>query len=328
MTFIERQLRPHQSDFLDGFLSGHDQRALLVAAPGTGKSLTALVAATRMLNQRLVDRVLFVAADRVTAEQWRRVLPKNKLSWFERSAGTITGVTTYSMLSQAAERTWKDVPSETKWLFIFDDISWAATRLEAIASDALLRFPASRALFMSTSVPSISVDKRFSFDTEYFSQDALAEATTQSGLIQLAPSFGILQKIQNKLVDLDNLGWRDFEKLIAHLLETDGYNVELMQGSKDDGIDVVATRDLGDAGLFKSLWQAKKYRLDRKVGLSLVREMADVRADYKASKAIIVTTSYLTSGALDRVKRDRFQLGKVDRTDLDKWVERTLRGKS
>ncbi|RWC38691.1 MAG: restriction endonuclease [Mesorhizobium sp.] len=112
------------------------------------------------------------------------------------------------------------------------------------------------------------------------------------------------------------------------MLEADGYSVDLMQGTKDGGVDVVAVRDLGTAGLMKSIWQAKKNHVDRKVGLSIVRELADTRLEHKASKAFIVTTSFLTSGVLQRVERDKFLLGKVDRFDLDQWIDRTLRGES
>lgn len=91
-------------------------------------------------------------------------------------------------------------------------------------------------------------------------------------------------------------------------------------------IDVIAVKDLGIAGMFKAIWQAKRNRVDRKIGLSLVRELADTRLEHGATKAFIVTTSYLTRGALDRVERDRHVLGKVDRDDLDLWIDRTLRG--
>jgi restriction system protein len=120
------------------------------------------------------------------------------------------------------------------------------------------------------------------------------------------------------------MSWRDFEKLIATLLENDGYVVELMQGSKDGGVDVVAVKDLGANGYFKALWQAKKQSLSNKVGISVVRELADTRQEFGASKGIIVTSSYLTRGALQRIDRDKYILGKVDREDLDAWIKRTL----
>lgn len=61
-----------------------------------------------------------------------------------------------------------------------------------------------------------------------------------------------------------------------------------------------------------------------KVGLHLIRELADSVHEFKASKGIIVTTSFLTKGALDRVERDKYTLGKVDRNDLEAWINRIL----
>lgn len=100
--------------------------------------------------------------------------------------------------------------------------------------------------------------------------------------------------------------------------------MELMKGTKDGGVDVVAYKDLGPAGMFKTLWQAKKKKLTNKVGLEVVRELADTRQELGASKALIVTSSYLTRGALLRIERDKHILGKVDRDDLMQWVDRTL----
>jgi hypothetical protein len=317
------RLHRHQSEFLQGFLERNDSRTLLVAPPGTGKTLVARVAAARMLEAGLADRVLLIAGHRALLEQWRESSAKGEEGSLGPASPTLA--VTYSELSHEPERIWGDMPPATRWLFLFDGIEWAADRLEAIAAKALLRFPGSRALFIARDAPPMAVDAQFAFTYEFFGRDALAATVTQSGLTRLAPSPGLLQRVQRKLIQLEDLSWREFELLIAQMLKNDGYQVELMQGSKDGGVDVVAIRDMGNAGLFKSVWQAKKNRSDRKVGLSVVRELADTRLEHGASKAVIVTTSYLTSGALDRVERDRYLLGKVDRGDLDRWIERTLR---
>jgi len=56
---------------------------------------------------------------------------------------------------------------------------------------------------------------------------------------------------QGKL--LSELNWRDFEKLVAQLLEKSGWKMELTQGSKGGGIDVVAAMEDSEVGLIKSL---------------------------------------------------------------------------
>lgn len=119
---------------------------------------------------------------------------------------------------------------------------------------------------------------------------------------------------------LSELGWRAFEEMIATLLEQSNWSVEHTRGSKDGGIDVVAIKDDPVLGKIKSLWQAKKYHPTNKVQLHHVRELSAVRYDQKATKAIIVTTSHLTSGALDWIRRDEFQLDYKEKDDLEKWV--------
>ena len=71
--------------------------------------------------------------------------------------------------------------------------------------------------------------------------------------------------------------------------------------------------------------QAKKKKYGNKVGIETIRELADTRNEQKASKGIIVTTTFLTNGALERVNRDQYILGKVDRNDLMKWIDDVLR---
>ncbi|CAM3111669.1 hypothetical protein RAHE111665_15650 [Rariglobus hedericola] len=140
-----------------------------------------------------------------------------------------------------------------------------------------------------------------------------------------SPSFELLKRLISEGKNLEDLSWRSFEILVAELLKADGYEVELMQGTKDGGVDVIATRDMGPAGVVKTLWQAKKYSKG-KVGLSVIRELADTRAEHGANKALVVTSTFLTRGALQRIEREKFLLGKVDRNDLRQWLVRYANG--
>ena len=119
---------------------------------------------------------------------------------------------------------------------------------------------------------------------------------------------------------LSELKWREFEQMIATLLEQSGWSIELTRGSKDGGIDVVALKEDPILGKIKSLWQAKKYHPKNKVQLRDVRDLSAVRDDQKATKAIIVTTSHLTGGALAWIRHDEFRLDYKDKDDVEKWV--------
>jgi HJR/Mrr/RecB family endonuclease len=156
------------------------------------------------------------------------------------------------------------------------------------------------------------------YNTNFFQLEIV-----RRNIARFSPSQEVLQSLWAKHLSIDSLSWRQFEKLVAELLCTDGYTINTIKGTKDGGIDVVAFKNDGISGYFKTVWQAKKYSKN-KVGLHLIRELADSVHEFNASKGIIVTTSFLTADALQRVHRDRYTLGKVDRTDLQSWVSRIL----
>jgi restriction system protein len=121
---------------------------------------------------------------------------------------------------------------------------------------------------------------------------------------------------------LSEMDWRSFEKLIAELLERDGWNIQLMRGTKDGGIDVVSTRTDPAVGALKAVWQAKRYGEGHKVQLSHARELSGVIERERASKGVLVTTTSLTRGALDWVKQDEFRLSAKDGEGVRRWIEK------
>lgn len=121
---------------------------------------------------------------------------------------------------------------------------------------------------------------------------------------------------------LSELDWRSFEKLIGELLEREGYQVEVTRGSKDGGVDVIASIQDPNIGLIRSIWQAKKYSLSNKVGLAEVRELSGLVARPNVTKGIVVTTSHLTRGALEWIKKDTYKLSVKDKDEVEAWVMR------
>jgi restriction system protein len=149
------------------------------------------------------------------------------------------------------------------------------------------------------------------------------------GWVQTSPTCLLLAAEllhQGKL--LSEMHWRDFEKLIAVLLENDGWEVQLTKASRDGGIDVVATRSDPTVGEIRSVWQAKKLGLTSKVTLRDVRELSAVREAESATKGLIVTTSHLTRNAIEWVRRDIYRLGYKDKEGVECWVRAVLLGKT
>jgi restriction system protein len=112
--------------------------------------------------------------------------------------------------------------------------------------------------------------------------------------------------------------------VIGELLAHQGYEVEVGRGTKDGGVDVLAWKKVAPLGLLRTVWQAKH---SPKVGLSTIRELADIRDQSQATKGFIVTTGHLTRGALKRITQETYRLGKYDGVDLRKWILATLSGR-
>jgi HJR/Mrr/RecB family endonuclease len=87
-----------------------------------------------------------------------------------------------------------------------------------------------------------------------------------------------------------------FEELIAELLRKDGWTVDLTLPTRDGGFDILALRNVDGIDV-QLLAQAKKYRPDRPVGVSAIRELYAVKLRRHATKALLATTSYVTAPA-------------------------------
>jgi hypothetical protein len=121
---------------------------------------------------------------------------------------------------------------------------------------------------------------------------------------------------------LSEMDWREFEKLIAELLERDGWDIQLLRGTKDGGIDVISSRTDPTIGPLKAVWQAKRYGEGRKVQLAHARELSGVVHREAATKGVLVTTTSLTRGALDWIKQDEFRLSARDGDEVRRWIQR------
>src|SRR6202049_4833736 len=72
--------------------------------------------------------------------------------------------------------------------------------------------------------------------------------------------------------------------------------------------------------------ECKRYRPDRKVGLSIVQRLYGIKTSYGATKAFLVTSSSFTRDALKFAKQHLWELDLKDHSDLLNWL--TLHWKS
>ncbi|SIO38163.1 restriction endonuclease [Salinivibrio sp. ES.052] len=318
------QLRSWQQNFVDQYLSSDAQKSLLIAVTGTGKTITALSAAKGKIEKGDVSRVVVVSDRKMLQYQWAHVAREIGME-IDTTFGQRSASLTYQSIIRS-KKEFEEVVTGQDSIFIFDEAAKLSKRTEDLGEEVLRQNPNSKLLYLSSiPVRGHTFDWTHEIGREFIYQPEIIRLPeTQIEIARYSPSILLLEQLRAPGFSLESLSWRQFEILISRLLEADGYEIELMNGTKDGGVDIVAVKDMKEAGLYKALWQAKKYKTSSKVGISAIRELADVRNEFGASKGILVTTSFLTRGALDRVYRDKYILGKVDRNDLGNWINRQL----
>lgn len=113
---------------------------------------------------------------------------------------------------------------------------------------------------------------------------------------------------------LENMHWRDFERLTAEYFRRRGYNARdnLFAGA-DGGTDVRLEKDG-----HHYLVQCKHWR-QRQVGVKIVRELAGIIASQGASGGYVVTSGRFTSGA--RQFAQSMQIELIDGSHLHAQIQ-------
>lgn len=116
---------------------------------------------------------------------------------------------------------------------------------------------------------------------------------------------------------LKGLNWRDFEKIVAALLESQGYQVELGPGWNDGGIDLkLIQRDpIGD---ILTLVQVKRYN-KIKIRLEAVQALHGVTMADGAANGMFVTTSAYLPSAERFADRDNVPMTLHTSSDVQQW---------
>jgi HJR/Mrr/RecB family endonuclease len=149
------------------------------------------------------------------------------------------------------------------------------------------------------------------------------EAISSDVLITLSRIDVLLYKELHRHPELlKSLNWRLFERLLADILETFGYSIELMQGTKDGGIDIVAFGNSSVLGAHKYLLQAKRWK--NSVGIEPVQQLLFVASRDRATKACLATTSRFTRGAWRLGQEYMWQLDLKDYAGLQQWIDKAL----
>lgn len=108
----------------------------------------------------------------------------------------------------------------------------------------------------------------------------------------------LIQKIAAEPLLLYSITPREFEEVIAELLASFGWQVNVTPATRDGGYDILAVSK--DRSGLESTWvvECKRYHRGRKVGVEAVRSIYGVKSIMAASNALLVAANDFTRDAV------------------------------
>ncbi len=112
----------------------------------------------------------------------------------------------------------------------------------------------------------------------------------------------------------EKISWRRFEEVMSKLLAEMGFDVQLMKGTKDGGVDIVADLQVQDIGKIKVVVQVKQYKKGNNVGSDVVLKLA---GRSEAQYGLIMTTSKFTPAAKEEAGKSlKMKIWLIDGPEL------------
>jgi HJR/Mrr/RecB family endonuclease len=220
-----------------------------------------------------------------------------------------------------------DVPPRTAHIFTLSRARrWSPDRIArriGLSPQAVKRHLVKGLISVSRSLSRVKQEGDLSADELYDVSKQVVDPASKV-IARVAPkivvaSAALADRLKREPQSVYDLAPRQFELLIAELLEDLGYRVELTRATRDGGKDLLAYLET-DVGTLLCLIEAKKYRRDHKVGVELVRALYGTLTDAQANHAMLITTSSFTKDAHEFQRRHQYQLALRDYNDLERWI--------
>ena len=135
---------------------------------------------------------------------------------------------------------------------------------------------------------------------------------------------GKLMELYRAPSQLQLIDRRQFEEVVAELFSGFGYSVELTAQTRDGGRDIVAV-GRKDQIKTKYLIECKRPDPGNPVSVGVVRQLLGVVEDEKATKGLLVATTYFTRDARALEERNEWRLELKDYNTLIDWIEHYVR---
>lgn len=153
---------------------------------------------------------------------------------------------------------------------------------------------------------------------EYNFDDFQEEEVEEGKLIEVVDNTKLL--IKNIYEDhglLNVIDPRKFEEIVAELLYSKGFEVNLTKQTRDGGYDILALQKIGGFPV-KFLVECKRYK--KNIGIDIIRSFCDVIHHEQANKGIIFTTSYFSKDSQKRKNQMGAILDLKNREDIIDWI--------
>lgn len=129
----------------------------------------------------------------------------------------------------------------------------------------------------------------------------------------------LIDHIKKHPNELDKIHHRQFEELIAEILSSYGWEVQITPSTKDGGYDIYGISK--DESGVKNHWiiECKKYAKDRLVGIDIARNLYAVKTLYGVAGAMLATTSDFTKGVRN-FKSSRYDFELKNYLKILEWI--------
>lgn len=166
----------------------------------------------------------------------------------------------------------------------------------------------------------IRIEQSGTFKEELYAESEL-DSIEEKSIIVTTIDDEIKKYLKKHPEKLYELSPRKFEELVASILKDLGFNVELTQATRDGGRDIIAHVRNAVCSYLTHI-ECKRYAPDNKVGVGIVRKVLGVHHIRKATKSIIVTTSFFSNDAIKEAEMMENLIDLKDFNDLKSWLQR------
>lgn len=119
---------------------------------------------------------------------------------------------------------------------------------------------------------------------------------------------------------------RRFEELIAAIFKNNGFSVELTPQTRDGGVDIIAVQHSALTGETVNLVECKRYSPTRKVGIGVVQRLLGCVHERRATKGILVTTSFFSQDAQHVARNSKHVLALNAYNAVTGWLTDLVKG--